>query len=100
MNIQSVSSAPEYISNFINNNTQVLINIYNEGINQYNNGMLVFNCSEENNKMDVVFMNESMIYDKLMNKENYNEFIKQIPADKKVLYIKDNDINSIFLIYI
>lgn len=99
MNIQPSKSMPDYIAQFINNNQPQLLDIYTEGINQYNEGMMVLYCSEKENKMDVVFMDTSMIYDKLMNKETYDEFKIQI-NNKQTLYVIDKDISATFIIYV
>ena len=65
MNVQNIGSAPPYISKFINHNFTKLIEIYDEGIKEFNIGVLSFKCSEEQNKMDVFFMNEEQILKKL-----------------------------------
>ena len=62
--IQNVDSAPHYIMKFIHNNMEQLCKIYDEGM--YNNpdldkGVMVFQCSEKENKMDVQFMNDEMM---------------------------------------
>ena len=54
--IQNVDSAPDYIHKFIHMNMEQLCKIYDEGM--YNNpdlekGILCFQCSEKENKMDV-----------------------------------------------
>ena len=100
MNIESVSSMPEYIHNFISNHKEKLKEIYAEGMNQYNEGMLVFQCSEKNNKMEVIFMNSLLIYDKLMTQEKYQELQQTISTNKQVLYVIDEDISSVFLLYV
>ena len=58
MIIQNISSAPEYISKFINLNFTKLIEIYDNGIKENENGLLFFICSQKVNKMDVSFLNE------------------------------------------
>ena len=42
MIIQNISSAPEYISKFINLNFTKLIEIYDNGIKKNENGLLFF----------------------------------------------------------
>ncbi len=98
MNVQNIGSAPPYISKFINHNFTKLIEIYDEGIKEFNVGVLSFKCSEEQNKMDVFFMNEEQI---LMNlqKESW-ENLKLSINDKKLFMVNDLDKNSIFLIYV
>ena len=97
MQIQNISSAPEYISKFINHNFTKLIEIYDEGINEFNTGVLSFKCSEKENKMDVFFMNEEKILINLQ-KESWDNLNKS--TDKKIFMVNDLDKNSIFLIYV
>ena len=97
MNIQNIQSAPPYISNFINTNFTKLIEIYDEGIKREGIGILCFNCSKENNKMDVFFLNEDNIC-KELSSESWENLKKS--TDKKIFLVKDLDNNSIFLIYI
>ena len=97
MQIQNISSAPEYISKFINHNFTKLIEIYDEGINEFNTGVLSFKCSEKENKMDVFFMNEEQILINLQ-KESWDNLNKS--TDKKIFMVNDLDKNSIFLIYV
>ena len=92
-----ISSAPEYISKFINHNFTKLIEIYDEGINEFNTGVLSFKCSEKENKMDVFFMNEEKILINLQ-KESWDNLNKS--TDKKIFMVNDLDKNSIFLIYV
>ena len=97
MNIQNISSAPDYISSFINQNFTKLMEIYDEGITENGCGVLSFKCSENQNKMDVYFMNETQI---LMNlqKESWENLKKS--TDKKIFMVNDLDKNAIFLIYV
>ena len=98
MNVQNISSAPKYISNFINHNYTKLIEIYDQGISENGYGVLSFKCSESENKMDVYFMNESQILINLQ-KESW-ENLKQGIGSKKLFLIQDIDENRIFLVYI
>ena len=97
MNIQNISSAPEYISKFINHNFTKLIEIYDEGISENGCGVLSFKCSESENKMDVYFMNESQI---LLNLQKESWENLKNSTDKRIFMINDLDKNSIFLIYV
>tara|TARA_B100001287_G_C22360901_1_gene379702 strand:- start:117 stop:422 length:306 start_codon:yes stop_codon:yes gene_type:complete len=100
MDIKNISSAPDYIHQFINNNMEQLNNIYEEGMNLNNFGILVFQCSEKENKMDVQFKNNEMMLD-LLNKEYWENLKLTIENSKKRLFlVRDIDLNSIFLIYI
>ena len=54
--IQTVQSTPPYISSFINGNIEQLNKIYDEGLQMYGCGILGFQCSQENNKMDNVMI--------------------------------------------
>ena len=98
MNVQNISSAPEYISKFINQNFTKLIEIYDEGITNFGCGVLSFKCSEKDNKMDVFFMNEEQMLSNLQ-KESW-ENLKNSLNDKKLFMVNDLDKNSIFLIYV
>ena len=87
MKIQNISSTPKYISDFINHNFTKLIEIYDNGISENKIGVLYFKCSEKENKMEVYFLNEEQI---LLN----------LQTDKKIFLVNDNDINSMFILYI
>ena len=100
--IQNVDSAPDYIMKFIHNNMEQLCKIYDEGM--YNNseldkGIMVFQCSEENNKMDVQFMNDEMMCE-ILQKESVQTLKNNIEEDKKLFFIQDLDLNSVFLIQV
>ena len=97
MNVQNVSSAPPYISNFINNNFTKLIEIYDEGKTNEGDGVLAFKCSQENNKMDVYYLNEYNILSQI-TKETWENLKNS--TDKKIFMVNDLDNNSVFLIYI
>ena len=102
MSIQNVDSAPDYIMKFIHINMKQLCKIYDEGM--YNNpgldkGILVFQCSQENNKMDVQFYNDEMMCE-ILQKESVKNLKNNIAEDKKLFFIQDLDLNSIFLIQI
>jgi len=97
MNVQHISSSPEYISKFINHNFTKLIEIYDQGISENGCGVLSFKCSESENKMDVYFMNEEQILVNLQ-KESWENLKNS--TDKKIFMVNDLDKNSIFLIYV
>ena len=97
MNVQHISSAPEYISKFINHNFTKLIEIYDQGISENGCGVLSFKCSESENKMDVYFMNEEQI---LLNLQKESWENLKNSTDKKIFMVNDLDKNSIFLIYV
>ena len=97
MNIQNINSAPPYISNFISYNFTKLIEIYDNGINEFGSGVLSFKCSEIENKMDVYFMNEQQI---LLNLQKESWENLKNSTDKKIFMVNDLDKNSIFLIYV
>lgn len=96
--IQSADSVPPYISLFLKNNLEQLINIHDEGKQEYGEGCLGFKCSEKENKMDVFFMNERLILQTIKNQEWQQ--LKSTIQEKRLFLINDLDINSIFLIYI
>ena len=100
--IQNVDSAPDYINQFIHSNMEQLCKIYDEGM--YTNpelekGILCLQCSKENNKMDVQFMNDEMMYE-ILEKESVTNLKNNIGEDKKLFFIQDFDINSVFLIQV
>ena len=100
--IQNVDSAPDYIMKFIHMNMEQLCKIYDEGM--YNNpeldkGILVFQCSQENNKMDVQFMNDEMMCE-ILQKESVMNLKNNIEENKKLFFIQDLDLNSVFLIQV
>tara|TARA_Y100000389_G_scaffold93991_2_gene90623 strand:+ start:5119 stop:5412 length:294 start_codon:yes stop_codon:yes gene_type:complete len=97
MNVQQISSSPEYITKFINHNFTKLIEIYDQGISENGCGVLSFKCSESENKMDVYFMNEEQILVNLQ-KESWENLKNS--TDKKIFMVNDLDKNSIFLIYV
>ena len=70
--IQNVDSAPDYIMKFIHENMEDLCMIYDEGLSNnpgLEKGIIVFQCSEKENKMDVQFMNDEMMYE-ILDKES------------------------------
>ena len=102
MSIQHVDSAPDYIMKFIHMNMEQLCKIYDEGMDNnpdLDKGIMVFQCSEENNKMDVQFSNDEMMCE-ILEKESVMNLKKNIQKDKKLFFIQDLDMNSVFLIQI
>tara|TARA_B100000902_G_scaffold277511_1_gene263275 strand:- start:1045 stop:1356 length:312 start_codon:yes stop_codon:yes gene_type:complete len=100
--IQNVDSAPDYIMKFIHMNMEQLCKIYDEGLNnnsELDKGILVFQCSQENNKMDVQFYNDEMMCE-ILQKESVMDLKNNIQKDKKLFFIQDLDLNSIFLIQV
>ena len=100
--IQNVDSAPDYIMKFIHMNMEQLCNIYDEGLNnnpELDKGIMVFQCSQENNKMDVQFMNDEMMCE-ILQKESVMNLKNNIQKDKKLFFIKDLDLNAVFLIQV
>ena len=101
-NIQQVDSAPDYIQKFIHMNMEDLCTIYDEGMEanpDLKKGILLFQCSQETNKMDVQFMNDEMMCE-IIEKDSYMTLKNNIPDNKKLFFIQDLDLNSVFLIYI
>lgn len=102
MSIQNVDSAPDYIMKFIHMNMEQLCNIYDEGLNNnpdLDKGIMVFQCSQEKNKMDVQFYNDEMMCE-ILEKESVMNLKNNIQKDKKLFFIQDLDLNSIFLIQV
>lgn len=99
MSVQHIDSAPNYITKFISGNMEQLVKIYEEGLIDNPTGILGCKCSEKDNRMDVQFMNEEMILE-MITKESWEPLKGSIPEDKKLMFIMDIDLNSVFLIYV
>tara|TARA_B100001094_G_C18158779_1_gene788093 strand:- start:812 stop:1120 length:309 start_codon:yes stop_codon:yes gene_type:complete len=97
VSINQISRGPEYIMNFIKKNMDKLNEIYLKGIEEHTKGILSFKCSKKENKMDVYFMNETMIC-QLMQKDSWEQMYHQTPKEKKLFFVHDLDLNSIFII--
>lgn len=97
--IQNIQSAPNYITSFIGNNREQLEDIYKGGCENFGTGCLYFLCSEEDNKMDVQFMNDEMMCS-ILSSESWFQLKNSISEDKKLFFVKDIDLNSVFLIYV
>lgn len=98
--IQNISSTPEYISNFINSNLEQLNNIHDGGMDGFKEGCLGLRCSEEENTMDVFFMNRDLLI-KNMSEESWEQLkISLKERQKKLFLVNDLDRNAIFLVYI
>ena len=97
--IQNIQSAPDYITAFIGSNREQLEHIYRDGCANFGSGCLGFVCSEEDNKMDVQFMNDDAMCN-ILAKESWFQLKDNIPEDKKLFYVMDTGLGSVFLIYI
>lgn len=98
--IQNVNSCPEYITQFITSNKDQLISIYETGYtNNDNEGCLGLYCNEETNKMDVMFLNRASMYE-LLTVDSWEQLKQSIPEDKKLFFVKDECLNSVFLLFI
>ena len=96
MNVQNVSSLPEYIDNFIQFNKNKLIEIYNEGLKVHNSGLLYFQCDKDNNTVDVFFLEPGKIME-MISQESWEQ-LKIDARDKKIFFIKESD--RIFIVKI
>jgi hypothetical protein len=96
--IKDIDSAPEYITKFLNENMETLIKIYDDGKKAYGSGTLGFKCSESDNSMDVFYINEENMINNI-GIESW-ETLKTNMGNKKLFFIKDVDIEEIFLIYL
>ena len=96
--IQTINSAPQYISEFIKKNMEQLIQIHDEGKQEHGIGCLGFKCSETENTMDVFFMNEESMLT-MLQKESWEQ-LKNTITEKKLFLVNDLDKSSIFLIYV
>lgn len=101
-NIIQTDSCPDYINKFIHMNMEQLMKIYDEGMYEnpeLDKGIMFFQCSEKENKMDVQFMNDIMMC-KIIQTDSLKNLKDNIQENKKLFFIQDIDINSIFLIQI
>ena len=98
--IQNVDSAPDYIMKFIHSNMEQLCVIYDEGLSNnpgLEKGIMVFQCSEKDNKMDVQFMTDEMMCE-ILEKESVMNLKNNIQENKKLFFIQDLDRKCVFLI--
>jgi len=89
MNIQNINSLPDFIDKFIKFNNDKLIEIYDEGIKAYQEGLLYFQCSKENNNVDVFFLFREKVVE-MISEESW-EMLKKDAGDKKIFLIKESD---------
>lgn len=104
--IKVVNSCPNYISVFIKNNNEQLEKIYKEGLettqrkdSNFKKGILLFNCSEEKNIMNVQFADDEKMQT-MLTVDSVNNLKNNIPDGKNLYFIMDIDLNSVFLVYI
>jgi hypothetical protein len=97
--IQQVSSAPTYISEFIAQNMKTLQDIYEEGIQHFQSGCLAFQCSQQDNVMNVQFSNDDRMCE-IIQKDSWISLKNGIPKGKRLFYVVDQDLHSVFLIYV
>lgn len=88
MNIQNISSLPDFIDKFIKFNQDKLLEIYDESLKIHNTGLLYFQCDKERNNVDVMFLYEDKIIE-MMGKESW-EMLKKEVGDKKIFLIKES----------
>ena len=96
MSIENINELPKNIKNFIDSNINKLIEIYDEGINKENDGLLYFKCVLEENKIDVMFLGPIQITKIIEN--NLWEQLKENRNNKKIFLI--NQKNNIFILYL
>ena len=96
MNIQNITSLPEYIDNFIKFNKEKLLEIYEREINLKKEGFLYFKCNQEENNVDVFFLETDNIL-KMMNKETWEQ-LKTNRGEQKLFFIQDS--RNTFIIYL
>lgn len=88
MNVQNISSLPDFIDKFIKHNQDKLIEIYDESIKIYNTGLLYFQCDKIKNNVDVMFLYVDKIIE-MMGEESW-EMLKADASDKKIFLIKES----------
>jgi len=96
--IQNIGSTPAYISSFLKQNMDSLLEIYETGMKEHIEGCLGFKCSEKDNKMDVFFMNKEVMCSNV-SLESWEQ-LKLSMEHKKLFFINDIDKNAVFLVYI
>lgn len=87
MNVQNISSLPDFIDEFIKHNHDKLIEIYDESIKIYNTGLLYFQCDKIQNNVDVMFLCDGKIIE-MMGEQSW-EMLKKDAGDKKIFLIKE-----------
>ena len=87
MNVQNISSLPDFIDEFIKFNQDKCIEIYDESIKIHNTGLLYFQCDKEKNNVDVIFLHDDKIIE-MMGKESW-QMLKADAGDKKIFLIKE-----------
>ena len=98
--IQQVNSCPDYINTFVQTNIEQLITIYEAGYSNNNQeGCLGLICNQETNKMDVMFLHLQSL-SSLITAETWYGIKNNIPEGKRLFLVKDEILNSIFLLYI
>ena len=91
----NINQLPTYIKEFLQTNMAKLMEIYNNGINENNEGQLVMKCNEKDNKMDVFFLTHILI------QEHFPDVYTKIKdTQQKLIIIQDLELQSIFLVYI
>ena len=99
-NIQNISSCPDYINTFIKHNLSKLMEIYDAGYEANDKeGCLGFMCNQEDNKVDVLFMNKETITG-MLTADSWEHLKLSIPSGKKLFFVKDEGLAAVFLLYI
>ena len=88
MNVQNISSLPDFIDKFIKFNQDKLIEIYDESIKIHNTGLLYFQCDKIKNNVDVMFLYIDKIIE-MMDEQSW-EMLKNDAGDKKIFLIKES----------
>ena len=89
MNVQNISSLPDFIDKFIKFNHDKLIEIYDGGIEEYKEGLLYFQCDKDKNNVDVFFLFREKVIE-MISEESW-EMLKTDAGDKKEFLIKESD---------
>lgn len=88
MNVQNISSLPDFIDKFIKFNQDKLLEIYDENIKIHNTGLLYFQCDKIKNNVDVMFLYVDKIIE-MMGEQSW-EMLKNDAGDKKIFLIKES----------
>ena len=96
MNIQNINNLPDFIAKFIKFNYDKLIEIYDKDIKVYTEGLLYFECDQEKNNVNVIFLSKEKVIE-MISEESW-EMLKKDAGDKKIFLISES--NNIFILKI
>tara|TARA_Y100000996_G_scaffold386350_1_gene344313 strand:+ start:2687 stop:2986 length:300 start_codon:yes stop_codon:yes gene_type:complete len=97
-NINYIETIPEHIKNFINANTENIINIIEEEKKNRGDGIIYINIVLKENKLDLVYLTNAESKETLGLTE---EFLEKIKTEGKTsIIINDNEYKTRFILYL